>query len=231
MNKIISDFVENFFLRKYRDSFVEEYDIPCINNLQPQSVALMLTGASSPDTGSVVVSYRVFPIDRPLILRGYHIPVQSNPTDATKMRLVLMEADATTKLPTTRITGTDSGWFDISSANTTVGDAGGDNHKQVTLASGFRYKLGRPRLCYLGIACTSPSAGGNFRGRSTRDVIKGRRNMVYTTTTVLNANYAAYNIPESPAAGNLAACADATGGNGNIGFRLLCAQSMAGNLS
>lgn len=224
--KFITDWVSAFHLRKYRDSFLEEYDCPLINRMTSADCALILTGAASPTPGSIVVTYKVFPVDRPIILRGYHIPVQTNPTDGTKMRLVLMQADPTTKLPTTRIAATDSGWFDVSIANTTAGDAGGDNHKQVTLASGRRLKL-EAGLYYLGFACTSPAAGGTFRGRSNRDVLKGRRNMQYTGATDLNANYATYNVPESPAAGSLAAAADTT--NGNIGFRLLCARTMAGN--
>jgi len=227
--KWVTDWVENMYLRKFRDHFVEEYDCPMINRMASADCVLILTGAASPTPGSIVVTYKPFFVDRPIIMRGWHIPVQTNPTDGTKMRLVLMEADATTKLPTTRIAGSDSGWFDVSSANTTIGDAGGDNHKQVALASAGRYSLGRPRLCYIGFACTSPVAGGNFRGRSNRDIIKGRRAMQYTGATDLNANYATFNIPESPAAGSLAAAGDAT--NGNIGFRLLCALTMAGNIS
>lgn len=227
--KIAKDWTEAFFLKKFRDHFVEEYDCPMINRMSSGDCVLIVTGAALPTPGSIVVTYKPFFIDRPIILRGYHIPVQTNPTDATKMRLVLMEADPTTKLPTTRIAGSDSGWFDVSSANTTIGDAGGDNHKQVGLASGGRYNLGRPRLCYLGFASTSPVAGGSFRGRSNRDTIKGRRAMQYTGATDLNANYATYNLPESPAAGSLAAAADTS--NGNIGFRLLCALTMAGNIA
>lgn len=223
--KWLTDWVTNNFPKK-SDLFVEEYDCPCINRMGAADCVLILTGAASPTPGSIVVTYKLFPIDRPIIMRGWHIPVQTNPTDATKMRLVLMAADGTTKLPTTRLAATDSGWFDVSSANTTIGDAGADNHKQVLLSARVAIPSG---TYYIGFACTSPAAGGAFRGRSNRDILKGRRNMQYTGATDLNANFAAYNIPESPAAGSLAASGDTT--NGNIGFRILCARTLAGNIA
>lgn len=218
----LQDWVTGLFTRKYQDLFMEEYDCPMINRMTSQDCALILTGATSP-TGSIVVTYKPFIVDRPLIMRGWHIPVQSNPTDATKMSLVLMGADATTKLPTTRIAATASGWFDVSAANTTIGDAGGDNHKQVLLAAKTVVPAG---LYHLAFASTSPAAAGNFRGRSNRDILKGRRAMQYTGATDLNANFASFNIPENPAAGSLAAAADAS--NGNIGFRLLCSRYLGG---
>lgn len=218
----IQDWVSGLFTRKYVDIFMEEYDCPMINRMTSQDCALILSGATSP-TGSIVVTYKPFIIDRPIIMRGWHIPVQSNPTDATKMRLVLMSADGTTKLPTVRLASTDSGWFDVSAANTTIGDAGGDNHKQVLLSAKVALNSG---LYILAFASTSPAAGGNFRGRSNRDVLKGRRAMQYTGATDLNANFASFNIPENPAAGSLAAAADAS--NGNIGFRILCSRTLGG---
>lgn len=221
--RFLEDLQARLYPKKYRDIFLEEYDFPTINRMTSSDCALVLTGAASPTPDSVVVAYKIAPIDRPLIMRGWHVPVQTPPSNGTMMRLVLMAADSSTKLPTTRYAPTNSGWFSVQAADVTVGDAGGDNHKQVLLSAKVAIE---PGLYIIGIASTSPASGGAFRGRSNRDVIKGRRNMQYTAATVLNANYAAYDIPESPGAANLAAAGDAT--NANIGVRILCSRSLGG---